>query len=162
MTRLALASIAVFCVVACTESHSTIDANVDTGALDGAAHTHDARVDVGPHDGGLCTPERLTASCEYRGYGTTCHVPCDFPPTCAFTVTVTWTGGYCCGVPTESFDDCVCVSGAALCRPAFTPLDRMLPITYCEFCERPDTGFEDAGTDGAADDAGPEDASTDG
>ncbi len=112
-----------------------------------------------------CSTTPVTATCTYGGYRSTCPVSCGFPSTCSFNVSVTWTGGYCCGIG-ETYFDCRCVGGRALCRNGGAG-ERMTPTTFCEFCERidaggepePDAGTGDAGTDDAgADDTGSDDA----
>lgn len=103
-----------------------------------------------------CSATPVTATCAYRGYGTTCPVACSFPSTCSFDVGVTWTGGHCCGGG-ESYYDCRCVGGTALCTRLGAG-ERTTPTTFCEFCEgwfRPDVPADDAGTDDVgADEAG--------
>ena len=150
MIRLALPALAA-CIVACSASHPPLVIR-DAAPFDAPPESE---------DGGSCTTERLTASCMYRGYGTTCPVPCAVPPTCTFLASVTWTGEFCCGFPTDSFADCVCEGGTARCRPAFTTApDRQVPTTYCELCGH-DSGPEDADTDAASEDADVDDAGTD-
>ncbi len=96
----------------------------------------DATVGDASNDAGACTPDQLTASCEYRGYGTTCPVTCSFATACTFSVTIAWTGGFCCGTADSRWVDCVCESGYAVCRSfdASPRFPRMTPVTNCEFC----------------------------
>jgi hypothetical protein len=120
--------------------------NGDTGADVPDAHVPDAPVeeDAWSQDGGFCTPEPLAVNCEYIDYGVPCFVPCAFPPTCAFAVTVTWSERYCCTFDRiEQFADCVCEDGAALCRHPFGASgdSRTRPYSTCEFCSRPDSGI---------------------
>lgn len=91
--------------------------------------------------------------CYYRGYGTTCPVPCNFAPTCAFSVQVAWGGGgYCCS--TENwYMNCRCEDGQSVCGTSY----RSIPTSTCEFCNW-DLGapYSDLGVDGfdaSADDA---------
>lgn len=91
-----------------------------------------------------CPTTPPSASCGYRGYGTPCPVACTAPEDCSFDVTVGWTGGYCCGgggeVGSETFRDCRCVGGTALCARFSGSSERAIPTTTCEFCERVDAG----------------------
>ncbi len=76
-------------------------------------------------------------SCSYRGYGTTCPVPCNFEPSCVYTVGVTWSGGgYCCASPSESYTGCRCEGGETVCDIYLSGPTRSPPTTTCELCPR--------------------------
>lgn len=96
----------------------------DNGAVDGESSEVVA-----------CVSSLRGPRCPYRGYGTTCTVPCDQPLRCVFQVTLEWYDGYCCGFGMETFTNCSCVEGQTLCRnPAIRGDTGQPPTTYCEFC----------------------------
>lgn len=109
--------------------------------------------------GGVCPPEPPSATCRYYGYGSTCDIPCDFPSSCTFRVSVEWSGGsYCCGAFEGGYQDCVCEAGHVVCATNALPGTRRAPTSSCEFCILPDSGFQDGGVDAGSDDAGETDA----
>jgi len=69
-------------------------------------------------------------TCEYRGYGTTCDVPCSFGGGCPFALRVQWTS--CCGA--ETYEYCSCVDGLVMCRDQANGAPHK-PTSRCEFCK---------------------------
>jgi len=152
-----------------------VDGGADAGGLD-AGGLDAGGLDAGRDDGGrvdVATDARHetvllrnTNTCFYSDYGSPCRVTCDLAPDVPITLTVTWSGPYCCvfgvGAPQETFPDCRCLEGEVRCPRG--PDFFTIPTSTCEFCPgtpsgslggRGDSGSTDAAVmDAHSDDAG--------
>ncbi len=123
-------------------------------ALIGCPNTHE---DVPPDE-----PVQLAGDCPYRDYGSTCEVACDLDPDVPFSLTVRWSGPYCCtfppgiGEPRESFDDCRCEDGTVVCPRSGIGSMRLLPRSTCEFCPGTPSGSYRTDTGLGVSDTGPD------